>query len=351
MKHSILVDLYKIKNLYSGLGQFSFNFAEALLNSAPEHLELHFLLSDKTVLNSENGYKRVSATLLNRFFPSLNRNYDLWHSLHQLPSHFPNTNTKQILTIHDLNFLIEKDKSKRSYYLNKLQFNVDKAKAITAISKYTKSLIEEHIRLEGKSIEVIYNGVKVDTSGVYTKPSFVKSDSFFFTIGIFNNKKNFHVLLPLMNHFTNDQLILAGDHETKYGEEIKILIKKLNLSDRILLPGKVSEAEKCWLYNNCKAFLFPSIAEGFGLPVIEAMNFGKPVFLSRESSLQETGGNLAYYFDDFETAGMIQTISTNLSEFYSDQYNLNNKIRQYASTYNWNQCIKSYIDFYTHLLE
>ena len=73
------------------------------------------------------------------------------------------------------------------------------------------------------------------------------------------------------------------------------------LEERIILPGEISDMDKYWLYKNCEAFVFPSMYEGFGLPVIEAMNFGKPVFLSTFSSLPEVGGKYALYWENFDS--------------------------------------------------
>jgi len=66
----------------------------------------------------------------------------------------------------------------------------------------------------------------------------------------------------------------------------------------------VSEAQKAWLLANCKAFLFPSLLEGFGLPPIEAMYFGKPVVVARRTSLPEVCGDRAVYWDQFEPKRM-----------------------------------------------
>src|SRR5690606_9157768 len=75
----------------------------------------------------------------------------------------------------------------------------------------------------------------------------------------------------------------------------------------------IDEAQKAWAYANCAGFLFPSLTEGFGLPPIEAMHFGKPVFLARRTSLPEVGGDVAEYFDDFEPAAMRRVVEAGLA--------------------------------------
>ena len=86
------------------------------------------------------------------------------------------------------------------------------------------------------------------------------------------------------------------------------------VADRVRVLIRISEADKAWYITQCLAYLQPSLAEGFGLPVVEAMQIGKPVFLSRLTSLPEVGGAAAYYFDDFTPATMQQTLVTGLAQ-------------------------------------
>ncbi len=147
--------------------------------------------------------------------------------------------------------------------------------------------------------KVIYNGVSVlDANPII--PEFVDdSKAFIFSIGIIGEKKNFHVLIEAMKNIPDLNLYLCGNAGSKYADKIRILITKHNLEKRVFLPGEISEAEKNWMYKNCKAFVFPSLNEGFGLPVVEAMHFGKPVVLSKLTSLPEIGGEEAVYLDNF----------------------------------------------------
>ena len=195
---------------------------------------------------------------------------------------------------------------------------------------------------------MIYNGVKVDTLTNPIKPDYIGNNKFFFSIGIFNNKKNFHVLLPVIKQMQDYNLIIAGDNDTDYGREIKSQIVSLGLENRVILTGKISEADKNYLYKHCEAFLFPSLAEGFGMPVIEAMMFGKPVFLSKETCLPEIGGTAAFYFDDFDKASMTSLIEERLKFFKS--HNMSAEVIEYASKFNWKNSIKEYLRLYQEIL-
>lgn len=354
MKKEVLIDIYKIKNLYSGLGQFSINFANELMRQPSDAFNFRFLIPQELKYKeSEYGnLKDFNTTKLNlqkRYFPVFNKHYDIWHGLQQFPSAFPNKNSKFILTIHDLNFLIEKNEEKKAKYLKRLQKNIDRADCITTISDYTKQTIENNIDLKGKSICTIYNGILIDSESQGCKPDFLNDGKFFFSIGIFNAKKNFHVLLPVMKHFKDYKLVIAGNKDTIYGRQILQLIKDLGLSESVILPGEINESEKIWLYGNCEAFLFPSLTEGFGMPVIEAMKFGKPVFLSNFTSLPEIGGDVAFYFDSFDEEYMSLFIQSKLSYFNENQKILSQRISAHGDKFSWQKCIIQYLKLYHEL--
>ncbi len=348
---SILVDIYKINDFYSGLGQFSYNFAWHISKHIPDNYNLSLLAKSDVHFDNMKGYSFVPVSWKKRYIPSLNKKYDLWHSLHQFPSHMPSKYSKHILTIHDLNFLVEKDERKANKYLRKLQKNIDKADAITVISDSTKQILNNNIDCKGKSIQTIYNGVELKIFTDVAKPAYADTGEFFFTLGVIGPKKNFHVLISMMKHFPDMKLIIAGNNQSDYAGKIQSMIRENNLEERVILPGKISDEDKFWLYSNCKAFLFPSIAEGFGLPVIEAMLAGKPVFLSKHTSLPEIGGDAAYYWDNFDADYMSKILQEKLNAFGKNSKEISEKIIRHAQKFSWQICIKQYLELYTQVLE
>ena len=94
--------------------------------------------------------------------------------------------------------------------------------------------------------------------------------------------------------------------------------------------------------------MFPSYAEGFGLPVIEAMQYGKPVFLSTSTCLPEIGGPDAYYFENFEAAYMQEQFKACMKHY--QETNHQEKIRTRASQFTWQNAASQYMDVYKSLL-
>lgn len=325
MKKKLLVDLSSLKNLYSGLGQIALSygnyFKDHYSDSSPYDLTL--LVPKRYIGAFGNEMKYISSTNwfrkhCRRIFPK----FEIWHSVHQLSRFKPlHSGTKFILTIHDLNYLYEITGSSKHRKHKRLQKKIDRADEIVCISEFTKKEVEQNLQLLGKECRVIYNKVPLLTASLASKPDFIINSPFFFTLGVIQRKKNFHVLLDLMKLIPNKHLYIIGKEADEKGNtyalDIKKRIKEENITN-VTLHDAISHEEKIWMYLHCEAFLFPSLFEGFGLPLIEAMQFGKPVFSSRETSLQEIGSSFAYFWDNFEPVPMKQIIDKGLEEFYSN---------------------------------
>lgn len=133
-------------------------------------------------------------------------------------------------------------------------------------------------------------------------------DKFWLSVCTLEPRKNLRRLLRAFSEYLKHTanlypLVLAGGKGWMEGE-IESFIKQLGLSDHVLLLGYVSDKELCWLYKNCFAFAYPSLYEGFGLPVLEAMGFGAAVITSNTTSLPEVGGEAVHYVDPLNVSDM-----------------------------------------------
>lgn len=346
----VLLEFEKLSNPYSGLGQFCLNLGKNLIKNTVD-IDFQFLLP-KTNHNYFDNFKNIYfSNKIKRIFPYSGSEFDVWHCIHQESPYLPyNSNTKIVLTIHDLNFL-HKDypEWKKKYKLKKLQKKVDKAHAITTISQYTAQEIKKHLNISSdKYFEVIYNGNGLSDCENDKKPDIVPESDYIFSLGIINPKKNFKTLVPLLNFNENLKLVISGINTGNYANEILEYAKDLNFQNRVILTGTISESEKYHLYKNCMAFVFPSLSEGFGLPVVEAMSFGKPIFLSNLTSLPEIGGNLAYYWENFDPEYMNDIFDKGMNN-YKNNPEKKQQLIEHSKNFSWETSAKKYVELYKKL--
>jgi glycosyltransferase involved in cell wall biosynthesis len=346
---AVFVELEKAKVPLSGLGQFCLHLGAELARQRPDGLALTFYLprSRRGAFGDEVRY--VDHSPVHKLLAASRAPFDVWHCIHQDSRYLPpRRTTRLVLTIHDLNFLQKYQGARRAAKLRALQRRTDRADAITFISRFAEADARAHLRLEGKPTRVVYNGNSLVACPGAPAPAWAPRGPFLFTLGIVQPKKNFHVLVPFLRGLEGRTLVVAGPADSPYAAEIRALAAREGVADRVLLPGPVGDAERYWLYAHCEAFLFPSKAEGFGLPVIEAMSLGKPVFLSRLTSLPETGGAEAFYFDDFEPEGMRRTFRAGLEAAARDPGKAD-RLRAWAARFSWQEAAREYLKLYGEL--
>lgn len=352
MNTQILVDLYKTYNPYSGLGDFSVNFYREIDRRKDLPFDLTYLVPPGFSVPDQVSPGRTYRTItrLDRYLPRRHDPPALWHSLYQKPTHPPHPKSLQVMTVHDLNFLIEREGTGRERALRRLQKSVDRADVLVAISEYTRETMLENLELRGKEVRVIYNGVRLDSHPEEPRPDFLPERPFFLWIGVHAAKKNTHVLLPLLHHFPEHALVLAGRHTTGYGNRLREEATALGVADRVIFPGTITAAEKYRLLADCDAFFFPSLAEGFGLPVIESLLAGRPTFTSDRTSLPEIGGGHTFLWRSFETEEMASVLAEGLASYRSNPGHHSEVYRTYGSRFSWERSIDCSLNLYGEIL-
>ena len=346
----ILFDCERLKHSNTGLYTFCESLGQALIkNAAPNQKITAFIPSSANGIFGSHTQYMFQRPWHKLFVPG-SSSFDIWHSSNQVSRYHPSAkHVKILLTIHDLNFLIEKRHRSRKIknQLNLIQKRINKASALTCISNFVAEQVKEHFNLEGKSLSVIYNGCTIADYPDFENPGYKTAKPFLFSIGTVLPKKNFHVLPALLKENDYDLVIAGNLSDPEYVARIKSEAEKFGVPNRLKLIGNISNEERSWYYRNCKAFVFPSIAEGFGLPVIEAMHYGKPVFLSTHTSLPEIGADAAYYFPNFDPEAMQQTLETGLKDFESGI--MASKAKARAAYFSWDETAKSYLQLYDSL--
>lgn len=345
----VILDMEAIKRPYTGLGRFSLNLSQALLK-LNEDLTFGFYSSN---LEMHRGMC-YRANPLHRIFPTLLPKSKIWHAMHQEFLYIPKY-SDLVLTIHDLNHMyMNKSDSFKKRFLRQLEKKIKHVKKrgghIVFISKFAQQQALHYFDIPEDKMSVVHNGVIFSES--IAKPTFQIPEKYFLTIGAVLEKKNFHTLVDLME-LRDESLIIVGDtrtthlrRERPYANMIRKQIREKKLENRVFLVGTVNEAEKSYLIENCNAFLFPSLLEGFGIPPIESMAKGKPTFVSYKTSLPEICGNHAHYFTSFDPREMADVIEVGLKNFNESK---TNKMIEWANQYNWDRAAKSYLDIYRKL--
>jgi glycosyltransferase involved in cell wall biosynthesis len=349
-KVAILLD--KIHRPNCGLGRVSIDFSKALSEQAAQNnfIEFSYLVYGENEPQHLKSGQVFRLKDIHRFIPAHYDNFDILHILHQAPAFRVACSGKKVLTIHDLNFLFTKSKRKARRYLKEVQHMVNNADAVVFISQFTRKVCEQHLKFYPHQIlRVIYNGVKLPQE-TPQRPDFLNFDEpYLFTIGQCLPKKNFHVLIPFVKRLEGRyRLIIAGENDTAYGLYLRKLVEQYNLQNTVILPGPVSEAEKQYLYQHCTAFVFPSLAEGFGLPVIEAMLNHKPVFCSDRTSLKEIGSTHVFFWQTFEPADMKAVFEYGMSVFDDAR---SAAAYAYAQQFSWQKNAQEYYKLYKELLQ
>jgi glycosyltransferase involved in cell wall biosynthesis len=343
-----MLDCERMKHPHTGLYHYCYHLGKNLLDLKTQEKFCFYLPKKESKVFGSDACFVEQKSIHKLVFPRI-RDTHLWHTTYQGTNYFPSgRNTKILLTVHDLNFMYETKKpEKQKKYLQKLKQKIKRANHIVVISEFVKNEIQKYFEpFENKKIEVIYNGcnIRSDIKAIrHPEVSF----PFLLSIGTIAAKKNFHVLPGCL--LNNDlHLVLAGiEQDKKYLEKILQEAKRLGVQKRLHYLGPVTEGEKYWLLQNCALFIFPSLAEGFGLPVIEAMHFGKPVLLSKATSLPEVGGIHASYLDHFDPRYMSQQAAIAINNHTMEK---SIAIKKWADRFSWEQTAKQYMEVYKSLL-
>lgn len=349
MKPSILLTLDSMRIAKTGLHTFGHSLGREILRQGEAELKVNAYTYplQRGFLGRAAGYVRHRK--FHRWFFPLGRHFDLVHFADQYCRFGPaRVQGKTIMTVHDLNQIYELPAGSRKLerHLRRMKVKITGAHHIVAISNFVAADVVRYFPEARDKISVIYNGADFTQAPPGHRPEYEPHGPFLFALGMVCAKKNFHVLVPLLRN--NDRkLVISGIVKEDYRQKILAEAAAHGVSSRVIITGPVSQQDKDWYYANCEAFVFPSLAEGFGLPVIEAMHHEKPVFLSTLTSLPEIGGDAAYYFDSFEPARMAQVLEEGLAHF---NHGGADRARRRAEQFTWAKAGAAYLDLYRRCL-
>jgi glycosyltransferase involved in cell wall biosynthesis len=305
----------------SGLGNYSRFIISSLINSditntyhlyTPKQNRLFKHFHPDTfnvkVVQPVGWLKKVSS--LWRVFGLSSRikkdQLDIYHGLsNELPFGIRESGAKAIVTIHDLIFLRYPELYKpidRAIYTYKFRKACEEAHQIVAISEQTKQDIISFFKIDPKKIEVIYQ----DCDPIFHTPAdemakalirqkYQLPDKYILSVGTHEPRKSQLTLLKAWQQAGSPlDLVLVG-RQTEYTKQLKEFIAKENLESKVHFLPYIDFKDLPAIYQMAHIFAYPSIFEGFGIPILEALNSGVPVITSSGSCFHEAGGEAAIY--------------------------------------------------------
>jgi glycosyltransferase involved in cell wall biosynthesis len=216
----------------------------------------------------------------------------------------------QCVVVHDLGFLHFPEGYRKSHLLYYKWFTpkfIRKAKTVATVSQFSKADIARQYKTNPGKIAVVYSGVKDVFAPLSfdeqtaVKERYTGGAEFFLCTGAIQPRKNLITLLKAFSIFkrrlqSSMKLVLAGRMAWK-NDAFLSLLKNYKHKDDVVLTGYLEETELARLTASAYAAVYPSLFEGFGVPVLEAMKCGVPVLTSKDSAMQEITEGVAIYFD------------------------------------------------------
>ncbi|HWQ13361.1 MAG TPA: glycosyltransferase family 1 protein, partial [Roseiflexaceae bacterium] len=269
-----------------------------------------------------------------------------------------------VVTIHDLAFLHYPqilDDAARAYY-GRVRSSAIRADAIVAVSEATRQDIAQLLDIPADQVDVIYEAAAPLYGRIELRPGEVRvldgtpvtAGSFMLFVSTLEPRKNLPTLLRALRILL-DRTPAAGYHLVVAGsrgwrdEEIFAAVRDLRLEDHVTFARRVGQYDLRWLYNACRLYLNPSLYEGFGLPLLEAMACGAPCLAAATSSLPEIGGEAALYVPPLEPDQWADTIQ----ELWDDEERraeLGRRGRVQAQRFSWLRAARETLAVYRRVL-
>ena len=321
----------------AGLGNYSRNMLQLLTRHYPEHDYYLYTPSSKDTIDfvlpdEANAIIRTPEGWLDRKLKSLWRSLwmakdlqrddiELFHGLsNQLPKNIGKYQVRSVVTIHDLIFLRYPElykKADRMIDTRKFRHAAETADRVIAVSKQTKADLVSFFDIPDQKIDVVYqdchtvfsqtvsNETKQQIRAKYNLPQ-----DFILSVGTIEVRKNIGIVVQALQKANIDMPLVIVGKPTPYLDTVKSYIINDAQKSKVIFLHEVPLADLPGLYQMAQLFVYPSIFEGFGIPVIEALHSDTPVITSKGGCFSESGGDAAYYIDPQSVDSVVQGIQT-----------------------------------------
>ena len=346
-RHDIALDAtYSIGDTLSGVGLYS---REILLGLAGAHPQTRFdfcyrphrYLRARRVPLPPNARRRLLAE------PFGPRGAALFHGLNQRLPGLPMR--RAVATFHDL-FVMTGDYSTpefRARFTAQARDAAVRADAVIVVSQFTGSQVVSLLGVDPAKIHVVHHGIRHLAESASAPPA---REKVILNVGAIQKRKNIARLVEAFETLEPPwQLVLAGSSGFGVGE-ILARIEKSPARDRIQVTGYVSAEDLAGWYARATVFAFPSLDEGFGMPVLEAMSAGVPVIASNRSALPEVTGDAAVLVDPDDTEALRQALlDMTRSVDLRREFARRGEVR--ARMFTWEKAVRETWDVYRTFLD
>lgn len=317
---------------FSGLGNYSRSTIELLVGHYPEHEYLLFspCREGRSSYHAPAGCRVVNPGPVGSFSPSMWRScflggdirragIDLFHGLsNELPMNIRLSGARSIVTIHDLIFVRFPELyglANASLYKMKYRLSCDNADRIIAISRQTKNDLVKLWGIPEEKIDIVYQGCdksftvpaseekKEEVRRKYDLPQ-----RYILSVGTVEERKNLMLTVRAMAGGGIDTDLVVCGRQTPYADTIRSYARQRGILDRIHFIGGLSFSDLPAIYQMSEVFVYASVYEGFGIPILEALNSGVPVITTEGGVFVETGGDACRYIDPKNVEDMAAAI-------------------------------------------
>lgn len=349
-----------------GIAQYTYNLVKNLLL---EDRENHYVLFFETkisqklkkIIEQKNCSVKYFPLKRCKFLPLIHSHFivsqflnkqrmDVYHSpTGSLPLGYRG---QSIITIHDLAIYKHPEWFPLYQWFSKkvvVPYSLKRAGKIIAVSKNTKQDIIKIFHISPPKIKVIYEG----GLSFPAKQEEWETKDYILFIGTLEPRKNLGRLIKAFGLYrkryskAREKLVIVGGEGWKF-KPIYALVEELGLQKEIKFLGYVSEKRKIELLKQAKVFVFPSLYEGFGLPILEAMGLDVPVICANGSALNEIAGDAAFFVDPQNTHSILQGLVKVLSN-KALRDNLRKKGLIRTQLFSWQKCVQETLEVYNEI--
>lgn len=323
----------------TGLGNYSRNTLQQLFEHYPEHQYYLYVPSKRTKIKfkvPENAKLITPNTITGKIFKSYWRSFlicqqliqdklDIYHGLsNELPFGITETKVKTVVTIHDLIFKRFPQWYKPidvKIYDRKFKYAAQHADKIIAVSQQTANDIIEFYGVPEEKITVIYQNCNPLFYQLLSKEQIQKvkekfslPNDYILYVGTIEERKNLHRLIEAMNMANIDMPLVAIGRKTQYFYKQVLPLVDSSNKEQFIFIENIDNKELPAIYQGAKLFVYPSLYEGFGIPILEAQASGVPVVTSKGGCFKETGGEHSLYANPLDAEEIANVIFKALND-------------------------------------